>query len=59
MSASIASLPPDTSLLQRTIETLRKRCANLEEQYLDVYEENLGLQETLREKELDKKYVNI
>ena len=52
-----APLPADTSLLQRTIETLMKRCNNLEEQYLDVYEENLGLHETLRGKDVDTRFV--
>ncbi|KAJ9641784.1 hypothetical protein H2199_004997 [Coniosporium tulheliwenetii] len=44
-----SSVAADGILLHQKLDMLEARCKRLEEQYLDVYQENLGLQDALKE----------
>ncbi|EON61824.1 hypothetical protein W97_01041 [Coniosporium apollinis CBS 100218] len=44
-----SSVGADGILLHQKLDMLEARCKKLEEQYLDVYQENLGLQDALKE----------
>lgn len=44
-----SSVGADGILLHQKLDMLEARCKRLEEQYLDVYQENLGLQDALKE----------
>ncbi|KAK8247014.1 hypothetical protein HDK90DRAFT_27580 [Phyllosticta capitalensis] len=52
----------DVILLQQKISLLESRCKRIEEKYLDVYQENLGLQAALQDeqelKEADEPFVH-